>query len=686
MSREARVDGDASADLPALCALAANPETPPTDLEELAGRHDPSIDACLAANPATPRECLRALAEDFPDAFLGNPILNLWALAGAGVRINFAWIEQLAAYGRAIREGDARAVEKVFNVSERKRLAEKPGSVGLWRWLLEDPEWSVRAAALRAYPGMARRLPTRYLDWAHPLLCACARDPHPTVRSAAAAYPNLPLKDTLALADDIDVTVRAALAETDLGLSREAAHLRLIEHGQEYLLCALARNPKITHAVGTRLANGPEWVRDLLSRCEGMPASVILLLAETGDTRLLLNLARQNTPLAHAIYKRLAEANQPLVDECLLQKDWLPRGLRYSIVGRLSDDQQEELAGTPSVPAAFLADLCRSPQVRVRRALARRVTAPNQHRDTADHRRICTSLAMDEDDRVRAAILGDRRVDPLVLRHWALSPPHLLTAPETRMLAGNASLATPLRVRFLLHPDGGVFEAALAALDQTCADALLELLKVARSADHFETAALAYRLSAAVILERLRCLQGPRLFAVARTRGIPESVLGWLADEEDPALLRALAARPFRFSLRLFEPAGELPRIVRWKFLVGQRYADLQMAIPNTFQRAWFARFGKLTDEQTTHLAADPRTLVRYRLCDNVHARFRDEDLAALCDDPVPLVKGAAGLRAGYSGPDPEPGQKNAATRRCPSCVPLFRLRNLTSAPPDPAA
>ena len=58
-------------------SVAANPSTPPDVLEQMSNATDLALVARVAANPNTPTPVLLSLAEQFPEAFLANPVLPL---------------------------------------------------------------------------------------------------------------------------------------------------------------------------------------------------------------------------------------------------------------------------------------------------------------------------------------------------------------------------------------------------------------------------------------------------------------------------------------------------------------------------------------------------------------------------------------------------------------------------------
>ena len=61
-------------------ALAQNPRTPPSLLEELAHHPEKGIRRALTLNPSTPETLLFKLACAFPAEFLKNPLLSLLLL------------------------------------------------------------------------------------------------------------------------------------------------------------------------------------------------------------------------------------------------------------------------------------------------------------------------------------------------------------------------------------------------------------------------------------------------------------------------------------------------------------------------------------------------------------------------------------------------------------------------------
>ncbi len=103
---------------------AQNPRTSPERLRMLASRPEAPVRRAVAGNPNTPEEVLLRLAVHFPEAVLGNPVLDLLLL------VNANWLAEMPGYARqrllgcpeaplhflrwAVREGDHTALLSVL--------------------------------------------------------------------------------------------------------------------------------------------------------------------------------------------------------------------------------------------------------------------------------------------------------------------------------------------------------------------------------------------------------------------------------------------------------------------------------------------------------------------------------------------------------------------------------------------
>ncbi len=250
-----------------LQSAAADPQTPPASLAELATGADLDLRRAIASNPNTPGEVLCTLGADFPEEFLANPALLLLLLAEPNLadRMPLATLRVLSRYetlpaailAGAARRGDFQ-IEQALAANPQtpapilSDLAEHPSDrvrdaarlhVALAGELAPDADWRDRAR-LSAIAILKRgRTEPLLRPWVPPLLVEwLATSEAPILRETAAKNPVTPGPLLACLAADPVLQVRRAVACNPT--TPATALAALSREGRPELLAALAANPQ----------------------------------------------------------------------------------------------------------------------------------------------------------------------------------------------------------------------------------------------------------------------------------------------------------------------------------------------------------------------------------------------------------------------------------------------------------
>ncbi|RIH76450.1 HEAT repeat domain-containing protein [Meiothermus hypogaeus] len=495
----------------ALLEEAQNPQTPPERLRALASRPEAEIRRAVAANPNTPEAVLWRLAVHFPEAVLGNPVLDLFLL------VNANWLAELPGYARLRLLGSPEASSHFL------RWAVREGDYGAVLSVLRNPQAPlelVEALTDHALPGVteAARLHVGfesepleaalgwcevdmdYLElrqmvllgmtpaWLAPRL---ALEPDPSLRLALLEQADLPKAVLEAFLLDEEETVRKAARQhpatphqtlnwverLEAGLPVEMP-LETLVQATPWVRALVARHPQTPPSLLERLTTDDDWrVRIAAAGNPGLPAAWLETLAQDGDREVRQAVAANPRCPAGLLERLLADESEE-VRQAAAQNPALPSQMRWFLEqlqshdARFSPQELQRLAALgahtrrlalahPLAPVQLLHHYHTDPDWLARLAVARHPHTPAA---------TLAAMAADTDPDVRQAVA----VHPF-------TPPESLQAlahdeqPDVRaQVAQNPQ--TPLPVVLQLAQDGHWrVRQAVAARPSTPAEVLYQL-------------------------------------------------------------------------------------------------------------------------------------------------------------------------------------------------------------------
>lgn len=485
------------AENPALAPLVAANQRADTELlRELGDRQDPATQAAVAANPNAPLETLLRLAGSYPEQFCANPMLPLFMLEHPGLpaSIPVATLQRILWYPQA----PAFLLEWIAEHGSPEVADEAKWHVNVAGEIAADSETIMRLAIWKMPIASYNDLLLELLDlgavpvW---MLEALIGNGDKDVRRAVARSSGTPreaLKLFWRLGASADLTMYAPPDPT-----LDGDMLEWLAAGGVYACTLAARHPNASDAVLRRMANHrTARVRQAVAQHPRAPESTLERLAGDDEpgvrqaaarnartpVRALLRLAQD--PAADVRWTVARNLNTPPGTLALLAQD------RRRIV-------RQGAARNPQTPIAALAGLTQDAEWRVRLALA---TNPASAPFTAQ-------LAADAEWRVQRA-LAQRPYLPADLRAAILAQPCPAHRHETAAPAARPEQRTDARANG----------------------------RLAQAAD---------RETPAAILIQLAEDDDPKVrAAVARNTGTPASTLAWLADDDVWAIHRAVAENP----------------------------------------------------------------------------------------------------------------------------------------------
>jgi hypothetical protein len=385
---------------PALLNEAANPETPVATLTELYRSNKPEILKALAENPGTPEELLFGLWESYPNAFLNNPITDLWLLLGAfAIEEKIPMDTKLKIYMHLIDTGEFCAHQIFFPVEQRKEYALtralKTCRYHSWRknnssnkyddqmesYLAVDPSENVRVIIA------ANTVQTE-------LISLLSKDTSENVKKELAKNPKAPAAILFTLAFDKNEKVRAALAGSP---SVDSNISQILSNDVNMVVALLAANPKACHRVLEKLIhhNNPE-IRQTLAKNPSL------------NYKKRIDLLKDVSPLVSSAavihYKGLSQV-------------FWQMALNISSVS-----VRETLVSQSGIPGKFLKRLAKDPSVNVRQRLVLRLRTNRFQQSTKTNKVLVDILSRDPEPKIRADVLNDYRISSQRLRKLIIDP------------------------------------------------------------------------------------------------------------------------------------------------------------------------------------------------------------------------------------------------------------------------
>lgn len=381
-------------DLAALQAEAADPQTPPRRLEELAT--DARLAAAVAANPAAPAPVLETLSRSwnsaawqaivtnpnatpplllrlgpqYPAEFFANPILPLLLIEQPDLLFRY----DAAALDPLVRSPAAAAgfLAILTHHPDAALATEARLHVNLagplegsdWRQAAEDAMWRLPPFAEKGLACLLER------DHREHLLTVLQ-----DVGVAPWLVPPLALRGNNAVRRAVASGLR--VPRTVLAPLRRAG-------ARGDLSGYTAPDPQAPIALLERLSEGSAWARGLAARHPATPASTLGRLA-TDRAVMVRCLVARNPATSPTILSTLAGDTHPRVRQEVARHARTAPGL----LERLARDDDRHVraaaAGNPATDAHTLAALAADPEWKVRREAARHPGLPSEAQETLAH-------------------------------------------------------------------------------------------------------------------------------------------------------------------------------------------------------------------------------------------------------------------------------------------------------------
>lgn len=361
----------------ALLEEAQNPQTPPERLRSLASRPEAEIRRAVAANPNTPEAVLWRLAVHFPEAVLGNPVLDLFLL------VNANWLAELPGYARM------------------RLLGSPEASSHFLRWAAREGDYGAVLSVLRN-PRAPLELVEALTDHTLPGVAEAAR--------LHVGFESEPLEAALGWCEaDMDYLELRQMVL--LGLTPAWLAPRLALEPDPGLRLALLEQADLPKAVMEAfLLDEEETVRKAARQHPATPYPTLIWVErlEAGlPVETPLESLVQATPWVRALVARHPQTPPSLLERLTTDDDW-----RVRIAA----------AGNPSLPVAWLETLAQDGDREVRAAVAANPRCPAG---------LLECLLADESEEVRQAAAQNPALPPQALRLWErLQAQDVLLSPQ----------------------------------------------------------------------------------------------------------------------------------------------------------------------------------------------------------------------------------------------------------------
>jgi hypothetical protein len=319
--------------------VSANPAAPAELLKRLAQGDDQDVRAAVAANPNAPWDALLGLALSFPESFMANPAVPLLLLEEPGrvtqltnlsveaalslLRSEFMPDWLIAVMSQHRRQWVREAVmHHICVAGEAPDECAALGALssawmrddelaGLFMLPLDHPaDWLLELLAGHADPLIRQAIASR-ADIPQTLLERSLVDYEPRVRKGVASHPDLPLDIYARLIDDTDANVRQVAARNMLMQLPNALVEHLARSSKAALRRIAALHPGLDLAILEQLAGDDNIA---VRRCVALNPSTPLATLEKimeGETTWLVRLAVAGHPNASAsLLEQLATDGQ----------------------------------------------------------------------------------------------------------------------------------------------------------------------------------------------------------------------------------------------------------------------------------------------------------------------------------------------------------------------------------------
>lgn len=353
--------------IPTQLMVASNPATSAYLLEDLAEHQDKEVRRAVASNPNTPWWTLEHLAEEFPQAFLSNPVAPLQIVAHP---------EQITLDGQfwdhLLKEATIPAL--------------------WWSWLRSHPASEV-SQMVRLHVQYAGEAPHPFgiagqeeendlLTLAELLMMALSHGfSLPALTSAPPASQPLHTGEWM-VEEQLHWLIRAAGAQVRQvvagnELTPEEVLLMLAGDKDAGVQEALAGNLQTPAQVLQRLMYEPGDVRKALASNERVPKEIIQMLAQDKEWSVRIRLA-ENPQTPVDVVRTLAQDENWVMREKVASHPQMP----VEMLQVLAQDQQERVremvAAHPRLPVMILRVLARDSYIRVRMTIARHPQTPEE--------------------------------------------------------------------------------------------------------------------------------------------------------------------------------------------------------------------------------------------------------------------------------------------------------------------
>jgi hypothetical protein len=316
-------------------ALAADPGTPPDQLVEIQKQFasDPSIQATLARNPATPQKLLLRLWRNDPAAILENPIVTFWEFSKPGsAKEHISFDIQFALYQHLLLQPDFEPSPHLIDPKHLVACLGRPSRHALQiplHLVLRDNRAKIRFELLEYQVPHASRKLGRPVGFPHDDLVALASSGDRGIHEALAAA----IGGDFLRPDPLDIPFLGRLARLILDQRGQSFSIprhiakwpcidsdiveKLARRADDHFLSVLAAHPQASHALQERLATHPsESVRAGLAAATPLDHLIQRLSL---DPNPIVRAALASSPhIQTDIQQRLFEKKDPRILQSLL--------------------------------------------------------------------------------------------------------------------------------------------------------------------------------------------------------------------------------------------------------------------------------------------------------------------------------------------------------------------------------
>lgn len=477
--------------------IAANPNTPPSLLEAFALDPNEAVRRATAQNPNTPLAQLLQLIEEFPHAFLRNPILPLLNLAQPdfikkaspttwlqllrceeipqhwlqwfqqGHVINASYVKE---HVKLSYNAHIRVAGEVTNPQELQKLhldllqprlsldRGLPEHEGLMLTTMVLPDLAKHWLRLGEFNKHVERLVTLLCyspNIDEDVLRDLAQHKEVRVRQAVARHPRTPEEVLLQLLQDKKLEVRYSLIKRVHMSSILLAHL--VASSDPYLRQAAVRHPQLEeHMLESLARDNDVIVRTAVAARHGLSEQIYSQLAQDKYDQVRVALARNVKTPQHVLLS-LARDEEAVVRQAAAQNPTLPEEAFFSLAEDSDDDILAKLAGNSRLPRELFARFVEHTEISVRQKLAANPRIPLELLDQLWHdlelwEGIVEGIARNPNATpemlTTIAISGNARIKAICARHKRTPVPVLQKLAEEGHVV--VSLArnphTPLKV------------------------------------------------------------------------------------------------------------------------------------------------------------------------------------------------------------------------------------------------